>query len=142
MCKFFSAIVTKDNIYYDIMIDCHEDLIEKFKLREKTGENINIARIEIYPENSVFDDFKNWIFHVDENIKPDWLDEKECEKKLRKILKNYVSDFIIQNKEIELLENGRFFLKNSKVECLKSGIIDLMISSTVKEMWGSSTVKK
>ena len=145
MCNFFSLIATKDNIYYDIMLDGHSDIIEKFKIREKTGENFNIAKIEITPpNNNVFAKLKDWTFKIDEDVIPEWLDKTAIEKKVRAILKEIKNKYILENKKIDKIFDGRYWLKNSIIEQMSgSSQVNYMSgSSQVKEMFGSSFYKK
>ncbi len=90
MCKAFSCIVTKTGkVYYKVGINSHDDLIEKFHIRELDDEidkgKLKFARVEIVPEKGYLYPESKWNLQIDERVKPDWWAEKH-EVKARKSL--------------------------------------------------------
>ena len=88
MCKAFSALVLKSGeVKWEMGIDSHSSLQEKFGLREigvvADPAEITIAKIEITPDNGNYLHPKKWNFKIDESITPSWwtpLDEKAAWK--------------------------------------------------------------
>jgi hypothetical protein len=143
MCNFFSLVATKDNIYYDITLDSHSDIIEKFKIKEKTGENFNVCKIEITPpKGDVFLNPEDWIFRIDEEIIPDWIDKIKTESKVRVILKEIKKQYILENKKIKILQDGRYWIKDGKIEVIKGNCIIEYVggSATINYVGGSATI--
>jgi len=80
MCKAFSCIVMRSGkVYWQAGIDSHDQLIDKFKVRDDTVdmEEISHAKIEIitnqknnypylYPDDE-------WTLQIDERVTPSWL---------------------------------------------------------------------
>ena len=110
MCRFFSGIVTKKSIVWDLDIDSHEDLLAKAGIKDiKTDPNF--VRVELVPtDNDVFNhDIKNWKLHVDQDFKPDWFDADDAEKKMRKLIGSCFAERFIKRK-IKKITTGRWFL--------------------------------
>ena len=88
MCKAFSALFLKSGeVKWEMGIDSHSSLQEKFGLREigvvADPAEITIAKIEITPDNGNYLHPKKWNFKIDESITPSWwtpLDEKAAWK--------------------------------------------------------------
>jgi len=80
MCKAFSCIATRRKVYWQLGIDSHEDLKDKFKLKD-TDKN-KLIPIEISPKNNNYIDPDEWVFKFDdETHPPDWWklsNEKMC----------------------------------------------------------------
>jgi hypothetical protein len=89
MCQAFSCVITKSKkVYWKTGIDSHDQLVEMFKSKDKEliddkePPNNTFARIEIIPKDKNYLDIKSdWIYQIDEKVKPLWLNpsyEKEC----------------------------------------------------------------
>ena len=50
MCNFLSAIITKNDVFYDFDHDEHERLIEKHKLNDKENPP-EFVRVEYTPDD-------------------------------------------------------------------------------------------
>ena len=144
MCRYFSAIVTKDKILWDLDTDSHEDLIEKFKLKDTTKEP-DFVRVEILPkDNNIFNhDLKNWELHKDQDLIPGWFDFKASEKEVKKVLKESFEQRFLISRSIDEIKKGRWFLKDGKVGVLKGSSVvkNMRGSSVVQNMCGSSVVQ-
>lgn len=72
MCKFLSAIVLKNgDLICDPFIDSHEDLIDRYNLRDNNTNNF--IRIEHTPDDDFYySDLTEYKLHIDENTTPDW----------------------------------------------------------------------
>jgi hypothetical protein len=145
MCKFWSCIVDFDgDVYSNPMKDSHSDIVlpDKYKDNTANKDELQFAKVEIVPPNNdVFEPINEWIFTIDEERKPTWwskFHEKQCYNELKKFL----NQALIINKEIEKLENGRYWVKDSKINILTDNalIVKLLGSSKVGVMRGSSKV--
>jgi hypothetical protein len=74
MCKFWSAILTRDGlVLWDKDIKSHSDLIKKFGLKDIKLKDRDFVRIEITPENILSKKRGDWHYKVDEEgTLPDW----------------------------------------------------------------------
>jgi len=88
MCKAFSCLVTRGNkVYWKAGVDSHEDILNLHKKQdsnlndEKTPPLNTFARIEIVPpkEDYLNTNFGEWIFQIDESIKPSFLKDKHAD---------------------------------------------------------------
>ena len=88
MCKAFSALVLKSGkVKWEIGIESHSSLQEKFGLREigvvADPAEISMAKVEITPDNGNYLHPNKWTFKLDESVTPSWwtpLDEKAAWK--------------------------------------------------------------
>jgi hypothetical protein len=82
MCKAFSCVVTIGNkVYWKAGIDSHDEIINEFKADDKDladdkpAPYNTFARVEITPKNGNYLDLEqNWIYRIDEQAKPNFLD--------------------------------------------------------------------
>lgn len=83
MCKAFSCVVTIGNkVYWKAGIDSHDEIINEFKADDKDladdkpAPYNTFARVEITPKNGNYLDLEqNWIYRIDEQVKPNFLDK-------------------------------------------------------------------
>ena len=133
MCKFFSAVITKNNIFWDNYLDSHEDIIDKFKIKDKIGENINIVRIEFFPKNdNVFSDIENWIFRIDQDNVPKWFNKEKSYKEIKRIMVLYKENYIFENKKDIEIRNKRIWLKNSSAKLYNNASAELTDNASAK----------
>ena len=100
MCKLKSAIILKDRIFMPDY-DSHSKMLEELGI---TDDYINASKVfvraELVPENEdIFSDIDGWKFSVDQDITPEWFDEKDCTERMRKAVKEWANThiFIGQN---------------------------------------------
>ena len=79
ICKAFSGICVKSGkVYWKTGIDSHNDIVDKFKLKDdKVGK---LCPFEISPKNNDYLNPDEWVFKFDE-FTPDWWKsshEKHC----------------------------------------------------------------
>jgi len=147
MCDFFSCILGKDGrVYWDPMLDAHEDIIEKHGLKE-ADDTKRWVRIEATPQDyDLFNhDPGNWLVKVDQLSMPEWYERqtKHYEGIIRSLLVDEVFKKIFAINKIDepiVIKEGRLFAKNSKIEARGSSTVEARGSSTV-EAWDSSTVE-
>ena len=136
MCKLKSAIILKDRIFMPDY-DSHSKMLEELGI---TDDYINASKVfvraELAPENGdVFSNIDSWEFSVDQDITPEWFDEKDCAERMRKAAKEWANThiFVGQN-ELKISHGENIFIKDCKN-------VDICGDATVKNICGSATVK-
>ena len=81
--------------------DSHSEMLEELGI---TDDYINASKVfvraELVPENeNVFSNIDDWKLEVDQDITPEWFDEKDCTERMRKAVKEWANThiFIGQN---------------------------------------------
>ena len=81
--------------------DSHSEMLEKLKI---TDDYFNASKVFVRAELSpadgdVFSDIDSWEFSVDQDITPEWFDEKDCAERMRNTVKEWAKThiFIGQN---------------------------------------------
>ena len=136
MCKLKSAIILKDRIFMPDY-DSHSEMLEELKI---TDDYFNASKVfvraELTPENgNVFSDIDSWEFRVDQDITPEWFDEKDCTERMRKAVKEWAKThiFIGQN-DLKISHGENIFIKDCED-------VDIYGKATVKYIYGNATVK-
>ena len=153
MCKLKSAIILKDRIFMPDY-DSHSEMLEELKI---TDDYFNASKVfvraELVPENGdAFSDIDGWKFSVDQDITPEWFDEKDCAERMRKAVKEWAKThiFIGQN-DLKISHGENIFIKdcedvdicdNATVEniCGKATVNNICGSATVENIYGKATV--
>jgi hypothetical protein len=147
MCKFYSAIVTREGkLFHNKWLTSHEDIILLNNLNEGVKGD-NFVRVEFYPDNNDLSDIESYNLHVDgKSFK--WFDKFEDD--IFKQLKEIVKSMIIVGVKIPFLVGECAILKNCEIkkisycriyqmrESSKVGV--MRESSNVGEMYESSNV--
>ena len=145
MCKLKSAIILKDRIFMPDY-DSHSKMLEELKI---TDDYFNASKVfvraELVPENEdVFSDIDGWKLCVDQDITPEWFDEKDCAERMRKAVKEWAKThiFVGQN-ELKILHGENIFIKDCKnVEiCDNATVESIFGDATVKYIYNNATVK-
>ena len=114
MCQFFSAIVTKNDIIYDLNNDQHEELIKKANLNDSTLKP-NFVRVELINKD-VFDrNLNNWKLIIDQDMIPEWFNKDIVEQRVKKLFASIYDKIILIDQKDVKLHNRRVFIKNSSV---------------------------
>ena len=136
MCKLKSAIILKDRIFMPDY-DSHSKMLEELGI---TDDYINASKVfvraELVPENgNVFSNIDDWKLEVDQDITPEWFDEKDCTERMRKAVKEWANThiFIGQN-DLKISHGENIFIKDCKN-------VDIYDNATVKYICGDATVK-
>ena len=89
MCNFASFVLTKDKVLWLPDTDSHEQIIKQHNLHADGTLGPNVLRVEIVPGPKItrFNDFKNWVYRVDQDIRPAWFDATCDEKRVRAALR-------------------------------------------------------
>jgi hypothetical protein len=85
MCRFASFVLTKTQAFWLATEDSHEAIIREHKLHADGARGPNILRVELVPGAKVkkWPQFKDWDFHIDQDIMPEWFDKGDAEKRTR-----------------------------------------------------------
>ena len=136
MCKLKSAIILKDRIFMPDY-DSHSKMLEELKI---TDDYINASKVfvraELSPENGdVFSDIDGWKLEVDQDITPEWFDEKDCTERMRKAVKEWAKTHIFVGQNGLAISHGEnIFIKDCKN-------VDICGSATVKYICDNATVE-
>ena len=136
MCKLKSAIILKDRIFMPDY-DSHSKMLEELGI---TDDYFNASKVfvraELVPENGdVFSDIDGWKFEVDQDITPDWFDEKDCTERMRKAVKEWANTHIFIGQNGLAISHGEnIFIKDCKN-------VDIYGKAMVKYICGNTTVK-
>ena len=136
MCKLKSAIILKDKIFMPDY-DSHSKMLEELGI---TDDYINASKVfvraELSPENEdIFSDIDGWKFSVDQDITPEWFDEKDCAERMRNTVKEWAKThiFVGQN-DLKISHGENIFIKDCKN-------VDIYGNATVENICGNATVK-
>ena len=136
MCKLKSAIILKDRIFMPDY-DSHSKMLEELKITDDYFHASKVfVRAELSPENGdVFSDIDGWKLEVDQDITPEWFDEKDCTERMRKAVKEWANThiFIGQN-DLKISYGENIFIKDCKN-------VDIRYNATVESICGNATVK-
>ena len=136
MCQMKSGLILKDRIFIPDY-DSHTDMLEELGIEDnqRNAETL-FVRAELYPKNGdVFSPIDTWIYHVDQDILPDWYVEKFDEERVRKAVKEWAKDRIhIGVDGLKISSGANHYIKDCKD-------IEICDSATVKRICGSATVK-
>ena len=117
--------------------DSHSKMLEELGITDDyiTASKV-FVRAELVPENGdAFSDIDNWKFSVDQDITPEWFDEKDCAERMRKAVKEWAKThiFVGQN-ELKISHGENIFIKDCKN-------VDICDKATVKYICDNATVK-
>ena len=136
MCKLKSAIILKDRIFMPDY-DSHSEMLEELKI---TDDYFNASKVFVKAELSpaygdVFSDIDNWKFSVDQDITPEWFDEKDCTERMRNTVKEWAKTHIFIGQNGLTISHGEnIFIKDCKN-------VDIYDNATVENICGNATVK-
>ena len=136
MCKLKSAIILKDRIFMPDY-DSHSKMLEELGI---TDDYINASKVFVRAELSpadgdIFSNIDSWEFSVDQDITPEWFDEKDCTERMRNTVKEWAKTHIFIGKnELKISHGENIFIKDCKN-------VDICDSATVEHIYGDATVK-
>ena len=116
MCKMKSAIILKDRIFIPDY-DSHSDMLKELGI-EDTGKNAAMlfVRAELSPKNGdVFTPIDEWIFKVDQDIKPDWFVESYEKERMIQAVKEWAKNRLhIGVDGLEINSGENHYIKDCK----------------------------
>jgi hypothetical protein len=141
MCNPASIVLTKDNAYWSLKTDSHEEILAEHNLRDAIAGKVQIVRCEVTPPNGdFFAPADQWRYRLDQDITPDWYDAEKCEKQARKALLNWIKARVyIGLDNIEIKDRVAWVKDSSTVMAYGSSTVTAYGSSTVTA-YDSSTV--
>ena len=129
MCRFYSAIVTKNgDLLHNQSLMSHEDIIDMFELNDTNPNCDNFVRVEFSPkDNNDSVNIEKYFLSVDEKILPLWFEQ------YREYVTSRLKDFV----------NKRIILTNKKI--LSDGIyivgenivIDKLVNGSIIDLFGT-----
>mgnify|MGYP001606980774 CR=1 FL=1 len=126
MCQFKSLIVTRTEIFHDLDVDSHEELIKAHGFNDKTTSP-DFVRVEYLPvDGNIFNhDRQNWKLSVDQDFRPDWFSGKEVAEACWPFVEATFKARFLSSGRVEKIEKGRWFLSGT---------------AEVGVLWGNSQV--
>ncbi len=141
MCQFLSAIVSKNGeVYCDPFIDSHEELIQRFGLRDDQSQFINnIVRVEFTPKDDDYFDIENYTLRIDEDSEPDWW--ASVKDSVHANLKDRIQRMIIDKADNKVLCGGVYFVRDSKILWTRYSRILVVKDATIHNVRGNATIQ-
>ena len=137
MCKLKSAIILKDRVFISDH-DSHSKMLEELGI---TDDYINASKVFVRAELSpadgdVFSNIDSWEFSVDQDITPEWFDEKDCAERMRNTVKEWAKTHIFIGQNGLAISHGEnIFIKDCKN-------VDIYGKAMVKYICGNTTVER
>ena len=126
MCKFKSAVVTKEgNVYHHNLTDSHAQIQLLYNLKDR-GEDI--ACVEFSPSGPE-DDLASYALHLDQERTPSWWTE-EFAAMIAEKMKAIVSSYIIVG-DVPLALGRRIIVRNGRILEARHSIVTAYGSSKV-----------
>ena len=136
MCKLKSAIILRNKIFMPDY-DSHSKMLDELGI---TDDYFNASKVFVRAELSpadgdVFSDIDGWEFHVDQDITPEWFDEKDCAERMRKAVKEWAKTHIfVGHNDLKISHGENIFIKDCKN-------VDICGNATVENICGNATVE-
>lgn len=143
MCKLKSGIILKDRVYIPDH-DHHTKMLEELKIAD-TRQNAErlFVRAELYPKNGdMFTDPDTWVYHVDQDILPDWYVAEVDEARMREAVKAWHGEHVHIDEDDLTMRDGVHWIKGGKnIDVYGSATVEYICDSAmVKNIYGSATV--
>ena len=145
MCKLKSAIILKDRIFMPDY-DSHSKMLEELKITDDYFNALKVfVRAELSPaDGDAFSDIDGWKFSVDQDITPEWFDEKDCAERMRNTVKEWAKTHIFIGQNGLTISHGEnIFIKDCKnVEICGNATVEYICgNSMVEHICGNATVE-
>lgn len=149
MCKAFSCIVLKDRtVLWKFGVDSHDDILKMNNIPDDTADADKVAfcRVEIIPRNNDYFNPDIWMFNIDQNPIPVWMEEdheQACWKAFWKWKENFekilIKKQIINPFEIEPPEiTDKHISLLKKWNSYRASIKNSIYNSNVASIWEST----
>ena len=142
MSDFFSAIITKEEIFYNLKHNNHTSLLQENNI-DVTTLNPNFIRIELLPPNKNYfeTDIEKWKLKIDQDILPKWYCFNDLEKRIKEKFKNEIfKKVIFINQKDIVIRQKNVYLKNSSAELHDNSSAELYNNSSA-ELYNNSSAK-
>lgn len=141
MCKLKSGIILKDSVFVP-NYDSHTDMLEELKIKDtrKNAERL-FVRAEFYPKENIFSDVNKWIYHVDQDILPEWYVEEVDKDRFIKAVKEWHKKHVLVGVDGITLSGGdTYYIKDCKNVVVKNDSTVKAYDNSTVEAYDNSTV--
>lgn len=135
MCRLKSGIILKDRIFVP-EYDSHTEMLEELGIEDNyLTASKTFVRFELLPkDNNIFSNIDNWELNIDQDIVPDWYDEKIYKSRVIEQVKDWAKEYIhIGIDNLDINSGEKHYIK----DCKNVGIGG---NATVNYIGGSTTV--
>ena len=142
MCKLKSGIILKDSVFVP-NYDSHTDMLEELKIKDtrKNAERL-FVRAEFYPKENIFSDVNKWIYHVDQDILPEWYVEEVDKDRFIKAVKEWHKKHVLVGVDGITLSGGdTYYIKDCKNVVVKNDSTVKAYDNSTVEAFNNSTVE-
>ncbi len=142
MCKLKSGIILKDSVFVP-NYNSHTDMLEELKIKD-TRENAErlFVRAEFYPKEDIFSDVNKWIYHVDQDILPEWYVEEVDKDRFIKAVKEWHKKHVLVSVDgITLSDGDTYYIKDCKNVVVKNGSTVEACDNSAVKAFNNSAVK-
>ena len=136
MCKLKSSIILRNKIFMPDY-DSHSKMLDELGIADNYFNASKVfVRAELSPaDGNVFSDIDGWKLRVDQDITPEWFDEKDCAERMRKAVKEWAKkNIFVGHNDLKISHGENIFIKDCKN-------VDIYGHATVKNICGNATVK-
>ena len=146
MCQMKSGIILKDRVFIPDY-DSHTDMLKELGIKDTRANAEKLfVRAELVPKNGdVFTPIDEWVFHVDQDIRPDWFVENYEKERMIKAVKEWAKDRIhIGVDGLRISSGSNHYIKDCKnVEVYGSASInEVCDSASINYVCGSASITK
>jgi len=132
MCRPASFVVTKARVFWSRDSDSHEKIIEEHHLHESGIFGPNIVRVELIPP---WEDYtrpiREWLYYVEQDIRPRWYDFEVVESRVRAELPEWYSVHVLTSGKWCIRSACRIAFGNVKIEAQDDSEIYACAGATV-----------
>ena len=149
MCQFKSAIVLKNRVFVPDY-DSHSDMLKELHIEDDyMHASTQFVRVELSPpDGNRMSDIDGWKLKVDQDITPDWWDEKADLPRIKEAIKDWRVARTLKGGEHEVKDGVWFATDSATVRATGSATVWATDSATVEatdsatvEAYGSATVR-
>ena len=137
MCKMKSAIILKDRVFIPDY-DSHTDMLKELGIEDnrKNAENI-FVRAELIPKNyNVFSPIDEWVFNVDQDIRPEWFVENYEKERMIAAVKEWAKERIhIGVDDLKISAGANHYIKDCKN-------VEVYGSASIRKVCGSASISE
>ena len=140
MCQFKSAIVLKNRVFVPDY-DSHSDMLKELHIEDDyMHASTQFVRVELSPpDGNRMSDIDGWKLKVDQDITPDWWDEKADLPRIKEAIKDWRVARTLKGGEHEVKDGVWFATDSATVRATGSATVEATDSATV-EAYDSATV--
>jgi len=141
MCQFKSAIVLKNRVFVPDY-DSHSDMLKELHIEDDyMHASTQFVRVELSPpDGNRMSDIDGWKLKVDQDITPDWWDEKADLPRIKEAIKDWRVARTLKGGEHEVKDGVWFATDSATVRATGSATVRAYDSATVRA-YDSATVR-